>query len=778
MNTYLTLFYTFKDKDYQNNLNKHLNNYKKLGFKDIFLYTEDCLPKDFEWLYKDFFQKHRRGYGYWAWKPLVIYDSMKKINDGDMILYHDVGRSCYPFEIRYDINNLAKYVKENHDGIGVAVGGFPHKQFCKRDAFYYMGCDEKACWDLPQLSATWSFWEKAELPKKFIMDWIKWSFHEKEIITDTPNKSGLPNLPTFDDNRHDQALLTNLLYLYGKDNPKIKPLRANGWEKDINNYIKKYDKELKLIIPEPIKPNNQLCNQKCSSINLKNKTLNIFKINNDFNKYSSEWIDAENYNEFIYNTFENETNNYDLLQKHVDIVSRYGLGYGEKAFRYLWLLIISQLPKNAKFLEIGVFKGSILALSQMISNSLNLNLISFGLTPLNNTGDKYSTYNKDDYEKAIAFLYEKLNLNMNNTKIIKGLSTDEKIKEKVLNEGPYDMIYIDGGHDYETVINDIELSDKILKINGFLIMDDASSFLNFKSNHKGFKGHQEVGLAIKDKIDKNLNYKHLFACGHNRVWIKLEKNNSNKNISNFLQKEILNSKIRNDTTIVTSHFNEDLTWLAQKDYMFKSIVVCDKNGGAIIPEQIKSKLDCLSCPNTENKGRETWAYLNYIVNNYNNLSERTAFIHGHENAWHYKNPLSILDAILVAKTNKYGYISLNIKHHPGFDYSPDRNYRYQRTAPLMTKYWQEYFYPYLGEIPKKFSHDCCGQFVVTKDRILKHPKEAYEKWFNLFEVLKDKEKDETSYGYIFEFIWHIIFGEDHVVPENQRDLAYFKERFL
>jgi hypothetical protein len=240
MNIYATLFYTSKDKDYEKNLYSFLNNYKNIGIKDVFLYTDECLPNEFEWLYKDFFQKHRRGYGYWAWKPLVIYDSMKKINDGDFILYHDVGRSCYNFDIHYNITPLVKDVKENYEGIGIARGPFRHQPFCKRDAFYYMGCDEKACWDLPQLSATWSFWEKAELPKKFIMDWIKWSFHEKEIITDLPNKCGLPNLPEFDDHRHDQALLTNLMYLYNKDNPKIKPLIPHGWEKPMDSCLKKY----------------------------------------------------------------------------------------------------------------------------------------------------------------------------------------------------------------------------------------------------------------------------------------------------------------------------------------------------------------------------------------------------------------------------------------------------------------------------------------------------------------------------------------------------------
>jgi hypothetical protein len=240
MNVYATLFYTSKDKDYQKNLYSFLNNYKKIGIKDVFLYTDECLPDEFEWLYKDFFQKHRRGYGYWAWKPLIIYDSMKKVNDGDFILYHDVGRSCYNFDINYEIHPLVKDIKENYAGIGVAKGPFKHKEFCKRDAFYYMGCDEKACWDLNQLSATWSFWEKAELPKKILMDWLKWCFHEKEIITDLPNKCGLPNLPEFKDNRHDQTILTNLIYLYGKNNPKIKPLEPIGWEKPMDNCLKKY----------------------------------------------------------------------------------------------------------------------------------------------------------------------------------------------------------------------------------------------------------------------------------------------------------------------------------------------------------------------------------------------------------------------------------------------------------------------------------------------------------------------------------------------------------
>lgn len=248
--------------------------------------------------------------------------------------------------------------------------------------------------------------------------------------------------------------------------------------------------------------------------------LNKDKLNEDFIKFSNEWVDTPEYNSFIYNYFEEQVDSCELLINHTNVVSKYSLGYGEKAFRYLWALVFSQIQQDGKFLEIGVFKGSILALSQLISNELDLDVSSYGVTPLNNTGDKYSSYGYDDYEYSISFLYNNLGLTIDKTYIIEGLSTDVLIKDSVRDNGPYDILYIDGGHDYETVLSDIDLCTETLKPGGLMIMDDASSFLNLGKNHKGFPGHHDVGQAIKDHVDNKNIYKHLFACGHNRVWIK------------------------------------------------------------------------------------------------------------------------------------------------------------------------------------------------------------------------------------------------------------------
>ena len=244
------------------------------------------------------------------------------------------------------------------------------------------------------------------------------------------------------------------------------------------------------------------------------------ELNREFLKFSQEWVDTVEYNSFIYDYFSQKVYDNLLLNKHTEVVGRYNLGYGEPAFRYLWAIVFSQMKNNGKFLEIGVFKGSILSLSRLIFKELIISANTYGVTPLYNTGDKYSVYTHDDYGAGISFLYSLLEIPMDNTFIIEGVSTDSDIKKLVIDNGPYDVLYIDGGHDYETVINDIELSTKILKKDGILVMDDASSMLNLPKNHKGFNGHAEVAMAIRDKIDSNDTYIHLFACGHNRVWRK------------------------------------------------------------------------------------------------------------------------------------------------------------------------------------------------------------------------------------------------------------------
>ena len=194
-------------------------------------------------------------------------------------------------------------------------------------------------------------------------------------------------------------------------------------------------------------------------------------------------------------------------------------GFGEIAFSWNWYLLVKDMPENFKFLEIGVYKGRILALIKLLSNIFNKNAEIYGVTPLNTATDKYSTYDdKCDYLKCIKQSYSNLNLNFNTTTIIKGFSQDESIIKKT-NELVYDIIFIDGCHDYEVVCLDIKNYREMVKVNGYLVLDDASSLL--ENSYGAFLGHYDVGKAVQDVLEKDSRFIHLYAVGHNRVWKRI-----------------------------------------------------------------------------------------------------------------------------------------------------------------------------------------------------------------------------------------------------------------
>jgi len=219
----------------------------------------------------------------------------------------------------------------------------------------------------------------------------------------------------------------------------------------------------------------------------------------------------------VYETFHvNATQlNGGLLEKHSDVVE----GFGELSFHWNWYLLVNRMPATFKFLEIGVYKGRVLSLIKLLSETLGKNVNIWGVTPLVSAGDKYSVYKDSDYLRDIQDSYVKSNASFDTTRIIKGYSQDPKVVEKVAVNKEYDIIFIDGCHDYPVVCMDIDNYTPMLRRGGFLVLDDASSLL--PGSYGRFLGHEEVGKAVQDKLEGNAGFAHLYAVGHNRVWMKL-----------------------------------------------------------------------------------------------------------------------------------------------------------------------------------------------------------------------------------------------------------------
>jgi hypothetical protein len=201
--------------------------------------------------------------------------------------------------------------------------------------------------------------------------------------------------------------------------------------------------------------------------------------------------------------------------------------------------------------------------------------------------------------------------------------------------------------------------------------------------------------------------------------------------------------------IVTSHFGEDLGWLTELEI---PVIVCGKEGEKASP--IPSNPTC----KTPNAGFEASSYLRFIYENYTNLPRYIAFIHGHETAWHQHR--NIVEEIRKGVWKQKGYYGLN-------KFLYDDHNSSHHLMPYMHRMWPEYFEPYLHiSAPDYVCHDCCAQFIVSRDRILVHPREVYKKWYEL-SINNDNEfaMKTKDIAIVFEWIWHVIFGEPLVVRE-------------
>lgn len=209
-----------------------------------------------------------------------------------------------------------------------------------------------------------------------------------------------------------------------------------------------------------------------------------------------------------------------VLVNHKNYIEKNNLGFGEKPFHYMWKELVLLQPKNFKFLEIGVYKGQVLSLIKLLSDLENKNLEYYGVTPLSNLGDKYSSYENTDYKKIINSVFEYFNLDFSFEKnLIVGDSTSEKIKQQILDKKFFDLIYIDGGHDYNSVVSDIELVKQITKKNSYIVFDDSSCHKDLPNNL--FKGHLEVCDALKSNLENDKNFIETLCVGHNRVFKRI-----------------------------------------------------------------------------------------------------------------------------------------------------------------------------------------------------------------------------------------------------------------
>ena len=188
--------------------------------------------------------------------------------------------------------------------------------------------------------------------------------------------------------------------------------------------------------------------------------------------------------------------------------------FGERAFHSMWYDLIDRLA-SVSFLEIGVYRGNISTLIPLICRSRGKLCSVTCVSPFDGAGDAVSQYKVDiDYLKDTKQNFTHFNLEQ--PEYIIGYSNAAPVIER-LRGRKWNLIYVDGNHDYEVVRADLMLSLDLLVENGFIVMDDSALFTDYKPVSFASKGHPGPSRTV-DEMIKAGRIVEVAAIGHNRVF--------------------------------------------------------------------------------------------------------------------------------------------------------------------------------------------------------------------------------------------------------------------
>ena len=148
-----------------------------------------------------------RGYGYWLWRPYILRAELTSLPPGDSLLFLDAG--CQLNIVPESTRRLHEYIDlVNRDGSLIMQIPSTLDQWCKRDLLDHF-VDEAKGHAVRLLEPGTMFLRNTESNDALIAEWIRWGQSDGyHYLDDSPSLR--PNLPSFSEHRHDQAILTCL----------------------------------------------------------------------------------------------------------------------------------------------------------------------------------------------------------------------------------------------------------------------------------------------------------------------------------------------------------------------------------------------------------------------------------------------------------------------------------------------------------------------------------------------------------------------------------------
>ncbi len=171
------------------------------------------LDRDFVERKRALFATRTRGFAYWTWKPYLIERELLKLEEGDLLVYSDVGNHFTPKAGR--VAEYATIARAMATPIisPVLSGNFLERSWTKREVLRRFGVEDNgAILDTPQREANFLVIVNNQKARHFIRMWNE--THERRMDLFDDSKT-LTQDAAFVDHRHDQSVFSILSKLHG-----------------------------------------------------------------------------------------------------------------------------------------------------------------------------------------------------------------------------------------------------------------------------------------------------------------------------------------------------------------------------------------------------------------------------------------------------------------------------------------------------------------------------------------------------------------------------------
>jgi hypothetical protein len=188
---------SFADNKYKKEQSLLSKSALKIGGFDAVI---DYGPEDIDEIFKKENEKilqHKKGYGYWLWKPYFISKALRDISDGDYLFYCD--SACYFIR---NIENLIQSLEKSQQSIMAFESGLIEIQYTKKLVFELMDCENENFKYSPHRIASFILIKKTKESEFLIHTYLELA-KKYELITDSSTEI---EDPLFIEHRHDQSI--------------------------------------------------------------------------------------------------------------------------------------------------------------------------------------------------------------------------------------------------------------------------------------------------------------------------------------------------------------------------------------------------------------------------------------------------------------------------------------------------------------------------------------------------------------------------------------------